>query len=185
MDVELWMWIAFVAFIAVMLARDPWRQSGARRRRPRSGACAADLPRFTPPSRSSRAELLLEGDAIMDAVARWELDEDAAAALELHPDLVDTGDTEDGEGICLEWTAARRQLAARRPQLPSAHWCSSNGASSHSSRPERQPGIAPGRALPRARRSLTSSTRRSSPGFARGLRPTFRRAPRRGPGRQR
>lgn len=82
-------------------------------------ACAADLLRFTPPSRVAEPSFFtFEGDPITDAHARWELVGDAAVALELHPDLVDTGDTEDGEGICLEWTAARRELAARRPKLP-------------------------------------------------------------------
>jgi hypothetical protein len=38
--------------------------------------------------------------------------------LERHPDLVDVADTEDGEGLCLEWTAPRAELAARRPVLP-------------------------------------------------------------------
>lgn len=82
-------------------------------------ACAAALLRFTPQRRTAAPSFFTyEGDRIADASARWEIDDDDAAEMELHADLVDTGDTEDGEGICLEWTGERRELAARRPQLP-------------------------------------------------------------------
>lgn len=82
-------------------------------------ACAAALLRFTPRSRTTEPSFFTyEGDRIADACARWEIDGDDAAALAMHADLVDTGDTEDGEGICLEWTGERRELAARRPKLP-------------------------------------------------------------------
>jgi hypothetical protein len=82
--------------------------------------CAAQLLRFSPPSRHTTPSFFsFEGDDLVDAHARWELeDDDAGAALEFHPDLVHTGDTEDGGGVCLEWTAPRRELAARRPELP-------------------------------------------------------------------
>jgi len=81
---------------------------------------AAELLRFSPPSRRTPPSFFtFEGDEVVFAHARWELTgDDAAAALERHPDVVDTGDTEDGEGLCLEWTAPRRELAARRPVLP-------------------------------------------------------------------
>ncbi len=81
---------------------------------------AAELLRFLPPSRRTPPSFFtFEGDEVVDAHARWELaGDDAAAAFEGQPDLVDTGDTEDGDGICLEWTAPRRELAARRPVLP-------------------------------------------------------------------
>jgi hypothetical protein len=83
-------------------------------------ACAAQLLRFTPPTRRASPRFFtFEGDEVVDAHARWELEGDAAGmALERHPELVDIADTEDGEGVCLEWTAARRELAARRPELP-------------------------------------------------------------------
>jgi hypothetical protein len=84
------------------------------------GPCAAELLRFAPPSRTApRSFYTFEGDEVLEAHARWAL-EDAAvgAALEAHPDLVDIADTDDGEGVCLEWTRPRRELAARRPELP-------------------------------------------------------------------
>ena len=81
--------------------------------------CAAQLLRFSPPSRHTPPSFFsFEGDEVVDAHARWELDADAARMLERHADLVDMADTDDGEGICLEWTGSRRELAARRPQLP-------------------------------------------------------------------
>jgi SEC-C motif-containing protein len=82
--------------------------------------CAAELLRFSPPSRTTpRSFFTFEGDEVASAYARWVLDDaDAAAALEAHPDLVDMADTDDGEGVCLEWTRPRRELAARRPELP-------------------------------------------------------------------
>jgi hypothetical protein len=83
-------------------------------------ACAAHLLRFTPPSRTTPPTVFtFEGDELAAAHARWVLeDHDAAEALEAHPDLIDTAETDDGEGICLEWTCPRRELAARRPELP-------------------------------------------------------------------
>jgi SEC-C motif len=81
--------------------------------------CAAQLLRFSPPSRHAPPSFFtFEGDEVVDAHARWKLDADAATALERHPDLVDMADTEDGQGVCLEWTAPRQELAARRPELP-------------------------------------------------------------------
>jgi hypothetical protein len=82
--------------------------------------CAAELLRFSPPSRATPPSFFtFEGDEVVAAHARWVLENDEAeVALERHPDLVDIADTEDGEGICLEWTAPRTELAARRPQLP-------------------------------------------------------------------
>ena len=82
--------------------------------------CAAQLLRFSPPSRRTPPTFFtFEGDEVAHAHARWELDADAdTAALERHPDLVEMADTDDGEGACLEWTAPRRDLAARRPALP-------------------------------------------------------------------
>jgi hypothetical protein len=82
--------------------------------------CAAELLRFSPPSRHAPPSFFtFEGDDVLEVHARWELgSDDAAIALERHPDLADVADTEDGEGICLEWTAPRRELAARRPVLP-------------------------------------------------------------------
>jgi hypothetical protein len=81
---------------------------------------AAQLLRFSPPSRSAAPSFFtFEGDEVAEAHARWKLlGDDAAMVFECHPDLVDLADTEDGEGICLEWTAPRRELAARRPELP-------------------------------------------------------------------
>lgn len=82
-------------------------------------ACAAELLRFTPPSRTAPLSCFtFEGDEVAHAHARWAIDADAWELLERHPDLVDMADTDDGEGICLEWTAPRRELAARRPALP-------------------------------------------------------------------
>jgi hypothetical protein len=83
-------------------------------------ACAAELLRFSPPSRTTPPSFLtFEGDEVVPAHARWELEDDrTATALADHPDLVDLADTEDGEGICLEWTAPRAELSARRPELP-------------------------------------------------------------------
>jgi hypothetical protein len=83
-------------------------------------ACAAQLLRFSPASRDLPPSVFtFEGDEAVDVHARWELDgDDARAVLECHPDLVDMGDTEEGAGICLEWTAPRRELVARRPDLP-------------------------------------------------------------------
>ncbi|HTE59304.1 MAG TPA: SEC-C domain-containing protein [Solirubrobacteraceae bacterium] len=81
---------------------------------------AAQLLRFSPPSRHAPPSVFtFEGDDVVEAHARWKLSgDDAGAMLERHPDLVDMADTEDGDGICLEWTAPRRELAARRPELP-------------------------------------------------------------------
>lgn len=75
---------------------------------------------ISPPSRDAPPSFFtFEGDQVVDAHARWKLEtEDAATVLEGHPDLVHMGDTADGEGVCLEWTAPRRELAARRPELP-------------------------------------------------------------------
>jgi hypothetical protein len=83
--------------------------------------CAAELLRFTPPSRATPPSFFtFEGDELVATHARWVLEDDeAGVALERHPDLVDVADTEDGDGICLEWTAPRAELAARRPALPS------------------------------------------------------------------
>ena len=83
-------------------------------------SCAAELLRFRPPSRTIPPSFFtFEGDEVVAAYARWVLaDDEAPVALERHPDLVDVADTEDGEGICLEWTAPRTELAARRPELP-------------------------------------------------------------------
>jgi len=82
--------------------------------------CAVQLLRFSPPSRHTPPQFFtFEGDNVAQAHARWELDTDAdVAILERHLDLVDVADTDDGEGICLEWTAPRRELAARRRMLP-------------------------------------------------------------------
>jgi hypothetical protein len=82
--------------------------------------CAAELLRFAPPSRSTPPSFFtFEGDEVVAAHARWVLEDDeAGVALERHPDLVDVADTQDGESICLEWTAPRAELAARRPELP-------------------------------------------------------------------
>jgi SEC-C motif len=82
--------------------------------------CAAELLSFTPPSRSTPPSFFtFEGDEVVAAYARWVLEDDeAGVALERHPDLVDVADTEDGEGLCLEWTAPRTELAAHRPELP-------------------------------------------------------------------
>jgi hypothetical protein len=82
--------------------------------------CAAELLRFTPPSRATPPSFFtFEGDELVAAHARWVLEDDeAGVVLERHPDVVDIADTEDGEGICLEWTAPRAELAARRPALP-------------------------------------------------------------------
>lgn len=82
--------------------------------------CAAELLRFAPPSRATPPSFFtFEGDEVVAAHARWVLEDDeACAALERHPDLVEVAETEDGEGICLEWTAPRAELAARRPKLP-------------------------------------------------------------------
>jgi hypothetical protein len=82
--------------------------------------CAAELLRFTPASRTApRSFFTFEGDELVAGHARWVLeDDDSGEALEFHPDLVDTADTDDGEGICLEWTRPRRELAARRLELP-------------------------------------------------------------------
>jgi hypothetical protein len=82
--------------------------------------CAAQLLRFSPPSRHAAPRFFtFEGDEVVDAHARWQLEgDDARKALERHPELVDMADTEDGDGVCLEWTAPRRELAARRPKLP-------------------------------------------------------------------
>jgi hypothetical protein len=82
--------------------------------------CAAQLLRFVPPSRATPPSFFtFEGDEVVAAHARWVLEDDGAGvALERHPDLVDFAETEDGEGICLEWTAPRAELAARRPELP-------------------------------------------------------------------
>jgi hypothetical protein len=83
-------------------------------------ACAAQLLRFSPPSRHATPSFFtFEGDELSQAYARWKLAGDEAWAIfERHPDLVDMADTDDGKGICLEWTAPRRELAARRPELP-------------------------------------------------------------------
>lgn len=83
-------------------------------------SCAAELLRFAPPSRTTPPSFFtFEGDEVVAAHARWVLEDDeAGVALERHPDLVDVADTEDGEGICLEWTAPRVELAAHRPELP-------------------------------------------------------------------
>ena len=83
-------------------------------------SCAAELLRFEPPSRTIPPSFFtFEGDEVVAASARWVLaDDEAPVALERHPDLVDVADTEDGEGIRLEWTAPRTELAARRPELP-------------------------------------------------------------------
>jgi hypothetical protein len=83
-------------------------------------ACAAEVLRFTPPTRTAPPSFFtFEGDELVAGHARWVLeDDDDAEALEAHPDLIDTADTEDGEGICLEWTRPRRGLAARRAELP-------------------------------------------------------------------
>lgn len=83
--------------------------------------CAAELLRFSPPSRSMPPSFFtFEGDELVSAYARWEMadDDDAAAALENRDDVVFTDETEDGEGLCFEWTAPRSALAARRPELP-------------------------------------------------------------------
>ena len=41
------------------------------------------------------------------------------AAPSDHPAVIDIADTDDGEGICLEWTCAcARSSPARRPLLP-------------------------------------------------------------------
>jgi hypothetical protein len=82
--------------------------------------CAAQLLRFSPPSRHTPPSFFtFEGDEVAHAHARWELDPDAdAAVLERHLDLVHMANTDDGEGVCLEWTAPRRELATRRPALP-------------------------------------------------------------------
>jgi hypothetical protein len=83
-------------------------------------ACAAELLRFTPPSRTTPPSFFtFEGDELVAGQARWVLeDDDAAAALEAHPDVVYIDDTDDGEGVCLEWTRPRRELAALRRELP-------------------------------------------------------------------
>ena len=83
-------------------------------------SCAAELLRFEPPSRTIPPSFFtFEGDEVVAASARWVLaDDEAPVALERHPDLVDIADTEDGQGVCLEWTAPRTELAARRPELP-------------------------------------------------------------------
>jgi hypothetical protein len=83
-------------------------------------ACAAELLCFSPPSRTTPPSFFTyEGDAIVTAHARWELaGDETGAALTDHPDVVDLDDTDDGKGICLEWTAPRTELAARRPMLP-------------------------------------------------------------------
>jgi hypothetical protein len=81
-------------------------------------ACAVELLRFSPPSRTTPPSFFtFEGDEVVTAHARWTLADDAAALAD-HPDVVDIADTDDGEGICLEWTAPRTELAARRPTLP-------------------------------------------------------------------
>jgi SEC-C motif len=81
-------------------------------------ARTAELLRFSPPSRSTPPSFFtFEGDEVVTARARWTLT-DHAAALADHPDVVDIADTDDGEGVCLEWTAPRSELAARRPMLP-------------------------------------------------------------------
>ena len=82
--------------------------------------CACQLLRFTPQSRATPPSFFtFEGDELAAGHARWVLEDDGAvAALEAHPDLIDTDDTDDGEGICLEWTRPRTELAARRPELP-------------------------------------------------------------------
>jgi SEC-C motif-containing protein len=82
--------------------------------------CAGQLLRFSPPSRHTPPSFFtFEGDEVAHAHARWALSADAdASVLECHPDIVDMANTDDGEGICLEWTAPRAELAARRPALP-------------------------------------------------------------------
>lgn len=81
-------------------------------------ACAAELLRFSPASRTTPPSFFtFEGDEVVSAHARWALADDAAALAD-HPAVIDIADTDDGEGICLEWTAPRTELAARRPMLP-------------------------------------------------------------------
>jgi hypothetical protein len=83
-------------------------------------ACAPELLRFSPQSRSTPPSVFTyEGDEVVSAHARWALARDeTGAALADHPDVVGMDDTDDGKGICLEWTAPRTELAARRPMLP-------------------------------------------------------------------
>jgi hypothetical protein len=94
-------------------------------------SCAAELLRFAPPSRITPPSFFtFEGDEVVAAHARWVLEDDeAGVALERHPDLMDVTDTEDREGICLEWTAPRTTgRRSRSRSAPPSSPASSAGA---------------------------------------------------------
>ena len=80
-----------------------------------------ELLRFDPPSRSIEPILLtVEGDPIVSARALWRLVDPAAAivTLNLPPDLLWIGESEDETGECFQLTADRAELLAGRPLPP-------------------------------------------------------------------
>ncbi len=80
-----------------------------------------ELLRFDPPSRSIKPILLTaEGDPIVPARAVWKLVDPAAAfvTLDLPPDLLWVGESEDETGECFQLTADRAELLAGRPLPP-------------------------------------------------------------------
>ena len=80
-----------------------------------------ELLRFDPPSRSIKPILLtVEGDPIVSARAVWKLVDPAAAfvTLDLPPDLLWVGESEDETGECFQLTADRAELLACRPLPP-------------------------------------------------------------------
>lgn len=91
---------------------------------------ASELLCFLPPSRSAeRALHTLEGDSVVVTEASWRLrDPDAAFdALSAGRELALDGEAEDGEGVTFAWLASRRELLARRPQLPAGAICVESG----------------------------------------------------------
>ena len=80
-----------------------------------------ELLRFVPPSRLAEPSYFTaEGDPVVAARARWSLvdPDDAFRVLDLPPELLWVGESEDAAGECFQLTGNRVELLARRPPLP-------------------------------------------------------------------
>jgi hypothetical protein len=82
---------------------------------------ASELLRFLPARRRARrVPYTREGHVAVDATASWRVRDPGAAwdMLSQAPELSSAGESEDGEGLVLNWLTSRSGLSARRGTLP-------------------------------------------------------------------
>lgn len=85
-----------------------------------------ELVSFIPGSRRAEpAPFTLEGDPALVAEASWRVRHPDSVRDKLYatPNLVEVGESEDGQGLVFQWTAPRADLIARRGELPRGAIC--------------------------------------------------------------